>query len=337
MSAKKRIMAAAVALFLLAPVIALSVSGGALEIETVSVTMPAAESEPVNYAPVAENLNYTTYKGVTLFGEFAAIDPEGELVSFRIVTQPAKGDVTVADNRFRYVPNSKKKGKDSFTYVALDASGNASQEATVSVIIEKQSTDVMYSDMNGNPAEYSALRLAEEGIFVGEKLGDLYNFNPNATVSRSEFLAMCAKVSGMEPITDVTSTGFADDAIIPTWVKPYVSAALMGGMINGYSGDGGAAVFAAIQPISFSEAAVMLNNALQISDVRSVSFFADETLVPVWASQAAANLNACNILEDITLNANKPVTRAEAATVLARAAELVASRNDGHSLLSWAF
>ncbi|MDR2360952.1 MAG: S-layer homology domain-containing protein [Oscillospiraceae bacterium] len=337
MSAKNRISAAAVALFLLAPIIALSFSGGAVEIESVSVTLPTAESEPTNYAPVAENLNYTTYKGVTLFGEFAATDPEGEPINYRIVTQPKKGDVTVSDSTFRYVPNSKKKGKDSFTYVAVDASGNVGQEAVVNVIIERQSTDVMYGDMSGNPAEYSALRLAEDGVFVGEKVGGVYNFNPTAIVSRGEFLAMCAKIAGIEPITDVTTTGFADDPIIPVWVKPYVSAALMGGVIRGYGGEDGASVFAAAQPVSFSEAAVMLNNALQISDVRSVSFFADEALVPAWASQAAANLNACNVLGDITLNAAKPMTRADAAAILARAADLAASRKNRGGLLGWAF
>jgi hypothetical protein len=322
---------------MLIPMVALTISSYALEIESVEVSVPIIEENPTNYSPVAENLNFTTYKGVSVHGRFAAIDPEGDLLTYRIVTQPKKGEVAVQDIIFVYTPDKNKKGKDSFTYVALDSNGNVSQEATVSIVVEKQSTKITYADMSGTPDEYAALRLAEDGVFIGEKVGSEYYFNANRTVTRGEFLAMCVSLTGMEPITDVSRTGFDDDALMPTWVKPFVSAALMKGMISGYRTDGGASVFAPNMPISIAEAAVMLNNALEISNVRSASYFDESGVVPTWASQAAANLSACNIIGDISISSSEPLSRAAAADMLAPAAMLLQSREDGKSLLSWAF
>ena len=75
-SRKFRSIAAAVALIL-----ALTFSARAVEVVTVSVS--PAPSAGANYAPIAENLCFSTYKDVSVHGEFAAIDPEGDLLSFR--------------------------------------------------------------------------------------------------------------------------------------------------------------------------------------------------------------------------------------------------------------
>lgn len=71
-------------------------------------------------------------------GQCAAVDPEGDLVTFQLVDKPARGQVALQeDGYFCYTPYENKKGKDTFTYVAVDANGNISQEATVKVTIEK--------------------------------------------------------------------------------------------------------------------------------------------------------------------------------------------------------
>ena len=126
-------------------------------------------------------------------------------------------------------PYENKTGKDSFTYVAVDAVGNSSDPATVKIKIEKPNTKVTYADMDGDPAHKAAIRLAEEGIFVGECMGGAYFFQPDAAVTRGEFVAMAMNAAGMEALEDVERTGFADDVSIPTWAKPYVSSALKAG------------------------------------------------------------------------------------------------------------
>ncbi|MDR0858619.1 MAG: S-layer homology domain-containing protein [Oscillospiraceae bacterium] len=340
MFSKTKTLALFLAALLLIPAAALPLTGAFdVEVEsvTVSAAVPVIEHTGVNYPPVAQNLNYTTFRNVAVNGKFAAVDPEGDLVTYRLLSQPKKGEITVIDSGFIYTPANNKKGRDTFTYVAQDAAGNVSGEATVSIQIEKQATKVTYSDMSGDPNHYAALKLAELGVFTGEKVGGEYYFSAGTTVTRGEFLAMCASLTGIEPLADITRTGFADDSEMPVWVKPYVGAALMNGIIAGFPRESGALVFSPNDPILRSQAVVMLNNALDISDVRSAAFFAEEGILPAWVSQAAANLTAADIIGDISLTAGSEMTRGDAAAMLAQAAALLEARESGKSLLSWAF
>lgn len=63
--------------------------------------------------------------------------------------------------------------------------------------------------MDGDPAHKAALRLAETGVYVGQQVGDRYFFQPDATVSRAQFLTMAMAAVGLEPLDQVSLTGFA--------------------------------------------------------------------------------------------------------------------------------
>ena len=279
-----------------------------------------------NCAPVAENLELTTYRGVSVGGRLSAIDPDGDTLTFEIVTPPNKGEIELGDDGcFVYTPAEGRKGKDYFGYKAVDSQGNCSQEATVIIRIVKQKTKVCYSDMSGSPSEYSAVMLAENGIFVGENLAGQYVFSPDSEVSRAEFLSMCMKLTGVELLGDVTATGFADDAEIYDWLKPYVSTALKCGIISGYSDRGSAAVFDCSRPVSVSEAAVILDKTLDLTDTASVWVDYEET-VPVWASQSAANLTACGMIPYNVSLCSPSLTRAQAADMLVEAARILDNR-----------
>lgn len=288
-----------------------------------------------NHPPIAENIDITTYKGVASRGVFRAVDPEGDLVTFSIASPPRKGTVEVEGNAFIYTPAEGKSGRDSFTYVAKDSSGNVSAEAKVQILINRQKTEVNYSDMEGNSAHYAALRLAEKDVFVGEKLGTSYFFYPDKLVTRGEFLAMCLRTCGVDALKDIKRTGFADDADMPLWVKPYVSAALLSGVIKGYQAEDGSLVFSASAPITYAEAAVVLNNLLDISDVPVDAAPVSADLVPSWAYQATANLASCNIVpSNISAISGGHLTRADVAEMLSAAMDLIEERDS--SLLSWA-
>lgn len=102
-----------------------------------------------------ENLEFTTYKNVAVTAQFSAVDPEGDLLTYHILNKPARGAVTMPEDgssEFVYTPYENKTGKDSFTYVAVDAVGNSSDPATVKIKIEKPNTKVTYADMDGDPA-----------------------------------------------------------------------------------------------------------------------------------------------------------------------------------------
>ncbi len=283
---------------------------------------PTFTVQAENSAPVAENMELVTYKNVSLGGRLSALDPDGDAVSFKITTEPSKGSVELTeDGRFVYSPNYNKSGRDYFGYKAIDAEGNESQEATVIIKIEKQKEDVSYSDMEGDGGHYAAVRLAEEGIYFGERLGDSYVFRPDEYVTRGDFLAMSMQSCDIELLSGVVSTGFTDDESIPYWQKPYVATAMMDGIINGYSSPEGT-TFTANGFISYSEAAVLLNSVLDLTDVSNV-----DTSVPTWAAQAMANVEASGI---VTQEAafNKPLTRIEAAEMIVGALEVLENRVD---------
>jgi hypothetical protein len=288
-----------------------------------------------NYAPISQNLNLKTYKGVSVEGKFSALDPEGDIMSFEVVHSPKKGIVTVNGSSFVYTPAEGKQGRDVFTYYSMDSNGNVSDPATVHITISKQKTNVTYSDMKGNGAAYASVRLAEEGIFVGEKLASSYFFAPYSTVSRGEFLALCMKACGVETIKDLGQTGFADDSFIETWLKPYVSAAVLSDIIGGYKTDEGAIVFSADRPVTYAEAAVILNKILKFSDVTE-AVSANKHSVPAWAYQASSNLSYSGIMPlNPELMAGGTLTRADVAVMLCSAMDLVDKRG-GDSLLNWA-
>lgn len=291
-----------------------------------------------NAAPVARNLEYATYRGVAVTGTLQAIDPEGDMIEYKLINEPKKGTATVSeDGQFTYKPGNGKKGKDSFTYVAVDAVGNVSEEATVKIIIEKQSSKIVYYDMEGHSAHYAALKLAEEDIFVGERIGNCCFFNPDLPVCRGEFLAMCLNASGEEILEDITRSGFADDEEISMWLKPYVTTALLNGSIKGIRSDEGGLVFAADEPITVAQAAVILNKVLGISNVTdSEEAMEISLLVPTWAYQATINLSALDIIDAAMLdNYDCIMTRAEAAHMLCNAIGTM-EEEGGSSLLSWA-
>ena len=286
-----------------------------------------------NSAPVAENLDLSTYKNVAITARFAAVDPEGDLITYQLVSKPARGAVTLPEDgsgEFVYTPYENKTGKDSFTYVAVDTAGNTSDPATVKVQIEKADTKVTYADLDGHTAAKAAIRLAEEGVFVGECMGGAYFFQPDLDVTRGEFVAMAMNACGIEALEGVQRTGFADDASIPTWAKPYVSSALKAGLVQGTRDSDGQVVFQADSPVTMAEASVLLDRMLAISDVAESTLAVADA--PAWASQSAANLLSCGLIapdSSGTISLSQTLSRADAAELLCGALDILEQREGG--------
>ncbi len=289
------------------------------------LTLSLVYAQSDNSAPIAENLEICTYRDTCVGGQLKAVDPDGDVLSFEITTSPVKGTIELDKDTgsFSYTPVAGKKGRDYFGYKATDSYGNSSAEATVIIKIEKQKTPVFYSDMSGNSSHYAATMLAEKNIFIGECLGGQYVFNPNAPVSRGEFLTMCLKMNDFDILSGVITTGFSDDESIPAYQKPYVSTALLTGVVSGYSNGVNAAVFNSNNSISYQESAVMLNRSMNLTDVNASSY---GDSAPVWAAQACANLSACRITTYATGASNEALTRGECAKLLCEAMRVLDNR-----------
>ena len=279
-------------------------------------------------APAARDLEIRTYRGIPCLGQLEAADPDGGELTFAIVTQPKKGTVTVEGANFTYTPKENAAGGDSFTYSAANSAGAVSLPATVTVTIEKTRSGVTYAD-TGEATATAAQDLAERGVFTGAKIGDKWYFEPDRTVSRGEFLAMVLETAGAE-VTDVTMTGFRDDDAIPTWAKSYAAAGVAEGILRGKLTEDGA-VFSCEDPISFSEAATVLNRVLDLGDVELEVWFADREAAPSWAAQAVGNMEALNVLSVGSFGSDRletAVTRADAARMLSAAGTLLRGEKD---------
>ncbi len=266
-------------------------------------------------APVAQDMSIETYKNLSNDGTLKASDPEGQALTFTVVRAPKRGTVEVRqDGTFTYTPKKNKVGVDSFTYTAADPAGNVSRTATVTVQILKPTDARQYADTAGHSCRFAAEWMKNTGLFVGEQVGGSDCFYPDKTVSREEFLAMTVKVLDI-PLEDIQNVQLP--VTTPQWLKPYLAAAQRSGLTANWD-----STVSLSEPITGAEAAVMLQNALDLT-VSSGVLETSQTAalqedVPAWAL-ASLTVMAEN---GVVLEAGTPMTRAEVAQTLYQVSKL---------------
>ena len=252
--------------------------------------------------PVAEDCAVETYKNLSVTGKLKVSDPEGQPMTFTVTRQPKRGTVELGtDGSFTYTPKKNKVGVDSFVFTATDPAGKVSREATVTVTILKATDGTQYTDTKGLSCQFAAEWMKNTGIFVGERLDGNACFQPEKAVTRGEFTAMLVKTLEL-PKEEVTLTGYTDD--IPQWLRPYVAAAVRSGLTAGLPDQ---ETFGAEKPITGAEAAVMVQNAL---DLKAAGEEKEE--VPAWAEYALRAVEEAGL----TLDAEAPLIRAQAAELM---------------------
>ena len=275
--------------------------------------------------PTAEDGSLETYKNIAGSGTLSAADPEGKPLTYNLVKEPKRGSVELhEDGTFTYTPDKNKVGKDSFTYTVTDSGGNTSEEAKISIEIRKPTDKATYADMDGDPDAFYAMWLKEAGLFTGATVGGNLCFEPEKTVSRGEFLVMVMKLVDAQADETGLTSGFSDEAATPVWLQPYIVSALGSGMISGVSSEDGV-VFRPEAALSRAEAAVMLQNVLQLPAPTAKTVFSetDAAAVPAWAADATAALSAAGISLGDTAQADA-ITRREVAKLLYEVSNLIA-------------
>jgi VCBS repeat-containing protein len=271
---------------------------------TVTISVKGKEDK----APVAADSMVETYKNMSNEGTLKVSDPEGQPLSFTLTRQPKRGTVVIReDGTYLYTPKKNKVGTDSFTYTATDPAGHVSREATVTVQILKPNDSETYTDTLGSNYRFEAEWLRNTGLFVGEQIGGKSCFQPEKSVSRGEFLTMLVKTLDLDVDENAAYTGFDDE--IPNWLRPYLAAALRSGLTaNWPHGE----VFGSNEPISGMEAALLIQNALDLT-VTTIGGKDENNAIPSWAI-TAMNALADNGLEMTTGS----LTRAQAGKLLYR-------------------
>lgn len=277
-------------------------------------TMTVSVRGKTNKAPIAEDFAVETYRNLPKEGTLKVSDPEGDKLQLSVTRQPRRGEVVVReDGSFLYTPKKNKVGVDSFTYTATDSEGNVSREATVTVQILKPTDSQQYTDTVGESCRFEAEWLRNTGLFVGERVGGENCFYPDKPVSRGEFLAMATKLLDIPMDAEAGYSGIS----VPDWLKPYLAAAMRSGLLtNTPAAETGE--FLADQPVTGGEAAVMLQNALDLGIQTDAMLEAPE-VTPTFTDTAIAAMSQ----NGIVLTAQEPLTRGQAAQILYRVSQLL--------------
>ncbi len=264
----------------------------------------------------------TTYSGIPYYGTMKVSDPENDQLTYQIVSKPKNGKLELTDKSagsYIYTPLDNYSGQDSFVYNAFDKYGNTSENVSVSITVKANTAGHTYDDMEGSWAYSCALRATEMGLMSGKYEGTKYVFSPDSDVTRAEFLALAMKAAGYQ--TDnisVINTGFEDDDLIPAEYKSCVALASELNIINGVPAEEGVFLYPT-SSITRAEAAVILNNMLDIEETVFRPVFRDETHIPSWAESAIYTMNNAGILCGVGEGYISPystVSRAQTAQIL---------------------
>ena len=286
-----------------------------------------------NEAPVCRDVKFETYKNIANTGVLSASDPEGDTLTYQLVKEPKRGTVDIApDGSFTYTPAQNKVGKDVFTYTATDSAGNVSNVANVTVKIVKPTDKAMYQDLAGDTLAYTAMWLKDRGVYTGKRIAGNLCFEPEGTLTRGEFLVMAMKLLGAEPESARLTSGFADESKTPAWMRPYIVSAFNSGMVSGVTSPDGM-VFRPSSNLTRAEAAVMLQNILDLPQSQEAAVFSEDCAVPVWAQASVSALESAGISIPVTTSAEN-LTRREAAELLYECWTLCQNRETAASRLS---
>ncbi len=298
-----------------------------------AVTCSLYTLDKENYAPTSsgveeDRFSLHTFKNIAVYGTLPVRDPEGDGLTFEIVSYPLKGLLSLTDRddgHFVYTPVKNYTGKDTFTYTVTDAYGNRSEEIDMTIRVSASEHGTVFQDMIGHRGHVSAIRLSDQGIMEGRTEGDALVFAPEETVTRAAFLAMVMKTVGIEVEEDeAVATVFHDDEEIPTAYRAYVATAYEKGYIRGFEEDG-LPVFDPNGAITRAEACVMIGNILDPKVPILKPVFADASEIPAWAEDSMYALGAMGILqgaEDGYVSPHEELNRAEVAEMLSAVLDL---------------
>ena len=267
-------------------------------------------------------LAVSAQSGTRTVGTLLSSDPDGDEVTYLLVTSPDHGSVILTDPKrgaYCYTPRAGYTGTDRFRYVARDEYGNYSGIATVSVTVKDRATETVFDDMVGSPREGDALTAVAAGIMQGRIAGDSRLFDPTKTVSKTDFVVMAMKAAGIAPRAGLSHTFFDNDADFADEVRGYLATAQRMGIVVGTFGENGL-IFDGDEPITAAEAVTVVHRALG-KDPGAIPVGASASDVPVFARAAVASLDVRGLLDGIdrtALRTNAPLTRADAAALVAK-------------------
>ena len=90
-----------------------------------------------NAPPVAEDVTATTMVNTPVTIDLVATDPDGDDLTFDLVSPPAQGTAVITGDQVEYTPETNAVASETFTYRACDEHGLCSDPASVTVTVQQ--------------------------------------------------------------------------------------------------------------------------------------------------------------------------------------------------------
>jgi len=225
-------------------------------------------AQPLNQPPVALSTTLTTNQNTVATGSLAASDPDGDDLTFSVVTQGPLGTVTMTDETtgaYTYMPSVGATGSDSFTFQVRDPGGLTST-ATVAVtivavnlppvaqngILTTNRDTVASGTLNATDADGDALTFSvtsqggKGAVVMTNSATGAYNYTPQTGVTGSDSFTFQVRDPG-----GLTSTATVAVTIVAVNRAPVAQNGtlttnrdtLASGTLNATDADGDALTF----------------------------------------------------------------------------------------------
>jgi len=162
-----------------------------------ALTTVAITIAPANDPPIANNIEITVMEDIPTPILLTGIDPDGDSLTYSIVTKPSNGSLSGTEPNMTYTPNTNFNGLDGFTYKMSDGK-MSSIPATVSLVVttiddppiangdnvtvpEDAVSHILLTggDPDGDPLTYTVLRTPTHGKLSGTAPNLIYTPDPN--------------------------------------------------------------------------------------------------------------------------------------------------------------
>lgn len=270
--------------------------------------------ESKNYPPVIRDVSAETFETVVCFADLGASDPEGGEMTYRVVSYPRHGRVTLKDGTAVYYPEEGYRGEDVLTYVAVDKYGETSGQGKVTFSVEENSSGIYFEDLADSPNHNAAIRLCAANVMTYRVENGKYYFDPTGEVSKIDCLVMMMCLMGQdEKVTAIADTQASDDGGLSTGKKGFLQTAIAAGWIYLEGGK-----FSPESPVTAADATYMAMRILGTPTLAAKQEFSDLQEAPVWACTALVSADSAGIREakDGLLDAYQVLTREDLASLM---------------------